>query len=82
MKNTKEMELALKVFESRRATFAQEHHDEYVVISKEGNVYGFYRDELEAYFAGNTKYGKGEYLLQKCIRQDEEEKVVFHSRVR
>ena len=82
MSNKKEMEQALRVFESRRATFSQEHHDEYVVISKGGDVYGFYQEELEAYFAAKAKYGKGEFLLQRCILQEEEEKVVFRSRVK
>ena len=78
----KELKLPFHVFENEREKFAEAHHDEYVVISKEGIVHGFYKNELDGYFAGKAEFGKGNFLLQRCVRQEEEEKVVFHSRVR
>ena len=65
---------AIRLFENEREKFAEEHHDEFVVISSGGKVLGFFNDQLDAYLAGKSAFGKGEFLLHKCVRK---EKVVF-----
>ena len=67
-------------FEANRKKLAAEHHGQYVVIH-DNEIVGFYDDELEAYEEAKLKYGAGSFLLQHCIRLEEETKAVFHSRV-
>ena len=72
---------AMCTFQHKRDDFVKNNYGKFVVISFDSEVYGFYKKERDAYFAGIRQYGRGQFMLQKCIPLDEEEKVVFHSRV-
>ncbi len=70
----------LAVFEANQDKFAAEHHGQFVVIHGD-EVDGFYDNELQAYETAKSKYGAGSFLLQRCVRADEEVGATFHSRV-
>ena len=70
----------LAIFEANQDKFANEHHGQFVVIHGD-DIDGFYNDELQAYEAAKSKYGAGSFLLQRCVREEEEVAAVFHSRV-
>ena len=74
------LERPLAIFEANQQKFAAEHHGQFVVIHGD-DIDGFYSDELQAYEAAKSKYGAGSFLLQRCVRVDEEMGAVFHSRV-
>ena len=74
------LERALSVFRENQDEFASNHHGQFVVIH-ENEVVGFFDDELEAYHEAKTRYGLGAFLLRQCLRPDEEDEPVFHSRV-
>ena len=67
-------------FEQRREEFAENHHGEVVVIHGT-EVAGFFESEREAYLSAKEKFGKGSFLIRRCLRADEERPAIFHSRV-
>ena len=74
------LERPLSVFRENQEKFASKHHGQFVVIHDD-EVIGFFDDELEAYHEAKTRYGLGAFLLRQCLRQEEEDEPVFHSRV-
>ena len=74
------LEKPLAYFRKHQEKFASEHHGEFVVIYEE-DVEGFYKSELEAYIVAIKKHPDGSFLLRPCLRPEEENVAVFHSRV-
>ena len=75
------LEHALQYFKERQEQFARENHGKVVVIY-DSDVFGFFDSELEAYMAATKKYQEGSFLLRQCLLPEEEERAIFHSRVR
>ena len=75
-----ELERPLSVFRENQDEFASKHHGQFVVIHDDG-IMGFFDDELEAYHEAKIRYGLGAFLLRQCLRPEEEDEPVFHSRV-
>ena len=65
-------------FEAHREAFVREHHEEYVLI-RSGETVGFFADRGEAYREGKT--AGGVFLIRQCLRTEEEQQAIFHSRV-
>ena len=66
-------------FEDQRDVFVREHHGEFVLIYG-GEAVGFFPDRAEAYREGKAS-SDGIFLIRECLRKDEEQPAVFHSRV-
>ncbi|MXZ48864.1 MAG: hypothetical protein F4Z13_06440 [Candidatus Dadabacteria bacterium] len=74
------LEKPLAYFRKHQEKFAREHHGKFVVIYEE-DVEGFYKSELEAYTVAIKKHPDGLFLLRQCLRLEEENVAVFHSRI-
>ena len=79
-RRSKSLEQSLNYFEEHRDAFAKDHHGHFVLIHKD-SVAGFFENELEGYYKGKEDFGLGEFLLKRCIREDEEVEIRFRSRV-
>lgn len=72
----------LETYRARQAEYAREHHSEYILISKDDGVVGFYESPLAAYnVAKEMGYQPETFLIRECLTTDEEKPDVFHSRV-
>ena len=71
---------SISCFQKNQNDFAKNHYKEFVLIHDE-YVEGFYADQLSAYLSGADQFPKGEFLIRECIKPEEQEKIVFHSRV-
>ena len=67
-------------FLDNRTKLLKKYTGQFVVINNE-QVAGSYDDEQEAYTDALKKFGLGKFLIQKCIRKNEEPKAIFNSRV-
>lgn len=57
----------------------KEYKGKFLVIHNQ-KIVGVYDNELEAYNDSSKKYGLGEFIIQKCVKE-EDQTAVFHSRV-
>ena len=72
----------LEYYRAHQAEYARDHHGEYILVSKEDGVVGFYDSALSAYSVAKEKGYKPEtFLIRECLDADEEKPAVFHSRV-
>lgn len=70
----------LETYRARQAQYARDHHSEYILISKDDGVVGFFESPLAAYNVAKEKgYQPETFLIRECLAADEEEPVVFHS---
>ena len=68
-------------FERKRNELSTEHHGKLALVYN-GNVHGFFDTPLDAYNEAIRKeFRPGDFLIQKCVRKEEEDIPVFHSRV-
>ena len=74
------LERSLAYFRVHQEEFVKEHYKQFVLIHDE-TIVGFYYKELEAYVTGKKKFPGGSFLIRPCIKREEENKVVLHSRV-
>ena len=86
MKHTEATMSALdQLLESYRAhqeVYARDHHREYILITKDDGVVGFFESPLAAYTVAKEKgYQPETFLIRECLAADEEKPDVFHSRV-
>ena len=51
-----------------------------VLVIKDEEVVGVYEDEIQAYEEASSKFELGNFLIQKCL-PEEETAQTFHSRV-
>ena len=75
------LESDLQYFKEHQTQFARENHRKVVVIY-DSDVFGFFDSDLDAYMAATKKYREGSFLLRQCLLPEEEERAIFHSRVR
>ena len=73
-------EKSVKLFKEKQQEFANENYGKFVVIF-DGEVKGFYDNQLEAYKLAKAQFLNEQFLLQQCVYPEEETKVIFHSRV-
>lgn len=72
----------LETYRARQAEYAREHHGEYILLSKDDGVVGFFESPLAAYNVAKEKgYQPETFLIRECLAADEEKPDVFHSRV-
>lgn len=71
----------LAYFRTIQDELATAHHGKFVVIHR-NQVLGIYDDVISAHQDAEAKVPGERILIQECIRLDEEEPVVFRSRVR
>ena len=72
----------LEEYRASQAEYARDHHGEFILISKDDGVVGFYENRLEAYIvAKNKEYPPETFLIRECLAADEEIPNVFHSRM-
>lgn len=71
----------LSYFRTIQDELATLHHGKYVVIHR-NRVLGIYDDVISAHQDAEAKIPGERFLIQECIREDEEEPIVFRSRVR
>ena len=53
-----------------------------VVMIVNQKVVGAYATEPEAYYAGKSKYGLGNFLIQPCTPGDTDYTITYHNRVK
>lgn len=72
----------VEFFNQNRERFCEEHHNEFVLIY-ENSERGFFETQVEAYLdAKNQDFTPGRFLIQRCLRPEEEQEAVFRSRVK
>ncbi len=67
-------------FVENQQRLAQTHYGKFVVIH-DGEVKDFFDKEIEAFLSAKEKFAANSNIIRKCIRPEEEEKIVFHSQV-
>ncbi len=71
----------LAYFRANRDKFVRGHHREFVLIHDNSEI-GFYETGGKAYKeARNRNLESGTFLIRQCLREDEENVAIFHSRV-
>lgn len=70
----------LAYFRAHQAELAEAHHGQVVLIHDE-SVVGFYGSDAEAYAVAIKRHDVGSFLIRRCLRVDEEQPQVLHSRV-
>lgn len=63
-----------------QAEWSKDHHGKYVVLVGE-EVFGFFDDEMEAYWAARKVHEEGKFLIQWCIPGEEAYTQHFYSNV-
>ena len=72
----------LETYRAHQADYAREHHSEYILLSKDDGVVGFFESPLAAYdVAKENGYPPETFLIRECLAADEEKPDVFRSRV-
>lgn len=74
-------EKSIRTFKEKQQEFAEDHYGKFVIIY-DGDVIGFYDDQLTAYKYAKKEFSNEQFLLQQCVYPNEEVESVFHSRVR
>lgn len=67
-------------FVKNRNVLVKKYAGKYVVITNQ-EVAGSFDDENEAYIQAATRFGLGNFFIHKCIKESQEPKIIFHSRV-
>ena len=80
MKNESSFSKSQKYFLDNQEKLAAENYAKFVVIHN-GKVYDFYDDQLTAFLSAKKKFPSNSFVVAPCIPQEEEVKVIFHSRV-
>ena len=78
MKN-KAFDRSYDYFIAHQNQLARDHHGEVVVIQN-GRVDDYFESERDACLAAKGMHPIGAYIIRKCIRPDEERKVIVRSR--
>lgn len=63
-----------------QADLVKKYNGKYLVI-KDNSVVGVYEDKLKALEESSSKYGLGNFLIQKCDPGEESYTQTYHSRV-
>ena len=66
---TTKLQQEIEYYEAHRATFVEEHPDEFALI-KGAALIGFYKDEVEAIRAGHAKFGNEPFLVRKVAESE------------
>ena len=77
---TKWLERELKFYREHQEELANSHHGEVVLIA-DGRIKGFFATDLDAYREAKLKLGAQTFLIRKCVKPEEEVKLLFHPRV-
>ena len=67
-------------YKNNKAELLRKYEDKFIVIISE-SVVGVYNSETEAYNDSVSKHKLGTFLIQHCVKNEEEAKQIFHSRV-
>ena len=71
-----------RYFDENRDAYVQSRHGKYVLIYEFKEV-DFFESALLAYrHAKSLGLPSGKFLIRECVRKDEEQPFMFHSRVR
>ena len=75
-----EFDLQLDYFRNRQEELANTHHGKFVLIYR-CEVVDFFDSALEAYAeARKRKFTLGEFIIQPCVRPEDEPIAILHSR--
>ncbi len=65
-------------FLNHRDRLCKEYYSRFVVI-KDEEVVSDHSSEIEAYLTAKEKYGLGNFIIQYCVPEEEEQQQVYHS---
>jgi hypothetical protein len=63
--NSPRLQHEIACYDKHRATFVEDHRDEYVLI-KGQTIVGFFTEEVAAIHAGYDKFGNEAFLVRLC----------------